>query len=45
MSITLSIGLAHCHKDDTPISVIERADKALYDAKHMGKDQLQVAKD
>jgi len=45
MSITLSIGLAHCHKEDTPIKIIERADKALYNAKHMGKDQLQVAKD
>ncbi len=45
MSITLSVGLAHCHSDDTPPTIIERADKALYDAKHMGKDQLQVAKD
>jgi diguanylate cyclase (GGDEF)-like protein len=45
MSITLSVGLAHCHSDDTPLTIIERADRALYDAKHMGKDQLQVAKD
>jgi len=45
MAITLSIGLAHCHKEDTPLTLIERADKALYEAKHMGKDQLQVAKD
>ncbi len=45
MAITLSIGLAHCKEEDTPISIIERADKALYEAKHTGKDQLQVAKD
>ena len=44
MSITLSIGLAHCNSDDTPISIIDRADKALYQAKHMGKNQLQIAK-
>lgn len=44
MSITLSIGLAHCSEDDTPMTLIERADKALYEAKHMGKDQVQIAK-
>lgn len=44
MSITLSIGLAHCSIDDTPMSIIERADKALYEAKHMGKNQLKIAK-
>jgi diguanylate cyclase (GGDEF)-like protein len=44
MAITLSIGLAHCNTDDTPVTIIERADKALYQAKHMGKDQLQIAK-
>jgi len=44
MTITLSIGLAHCSAEDTPITIIERADKALYQAKHMGKDQLQIAK-
>ena len=44
MSITLSIGLAHCNADDNPVSIIERADLALYQAKHMGKDQLQIAK-
>jgi len=44
MAITLSIGLAHCNEEDTPLTIIERADKALYQAKHMGKDQLQIAK-
>jgi diguanylate cyclase (GGDEF)-like protein len=44
MSITLSVGLAHCRIDDTPTSIIERADKALYEAKRSGKDQLQIEK-
>ncbi len=44
MSITLSVGLAHCTKEDTPTSIIERADKALYEAKHNGKNQLKIAK-
>jgi len=44
MSITLSIGLANCKADDTPFSIIDRADKALYEAKENGKNQLAVAK-
>ncbi|MEA3522274.1 MAG: GGDEF domain-containing protein [Campylobacterota bacterium] len=44
MSITLSVGLAHCRIDDTPTKIIDRADQALYKAKNMGKDQLQIAK-
>ncbi len=42
MSITLSIGIAHCRPDDTLESILSRADRALYQAKDQGKNQLQV---
>jgi diguanylate cyclase len=40
LSITVSIGITEFHKDDTPESVIERADKALYKAKGSGKNRV-----
>ncbi len=45
MAITLSIGIAHCQENDSPETIIERADKALYKAKTMGKNQLQIAEE
>lgn len=42
MSITLSIGITHCVQNDAPENIIERADKALYRAKSLGKNQFQI---
>tara|TARA_R110002020_G_scaffold189446_2_gene388450 strand:- start:41415 stop:42728 length:1314 start_codon:yes stop_codon:yes gene_type:complete len=41
--VTISIGLALWQGDDTPEMLIKRADEALYDAKHRGKNQTVVA--
>lgn len=38
LRITVSIGITEFKRDDTPESVIERADKALYKAKRNGKN-------
>lgn len=38
LSFTVSIGVSVHKKGDTAVSVTERADKALYKAKHSGKD-------
>ena len=40
--ITLSMGLTSHQKGDTLVSMIERADAAVYQAKHEGKDRLVV---
>lgn len=40
---SLSIGVAAMKPDDTPHGLIERADAALYKAKHQGRDQVQAA--
>lgn len=36
--ITASFGVAQFHTDDTPSSLIERADRCLYAAKHRGRN-------
>lgn len=36
--VTLSIGVAEVHADDTPETLLERADKALYLVKERGRD-------
>ena len=41
--VTLSIGVAEVHADDTPETLLERADKALYLVKERGRDGV-VAK-
>lgn len=44
MSVTISIGLAHCVGEQyTPERLIRAADEALYRAKHMGRDGCQEA--
>lgn len=39
VSVTVSVGATLWHPSDSPSSVIARADKALYKAKHMGRNQ------
>jgi diguanylate cyclase (GGDEF)-like protein len=47
-NVTISIGIA-IYDDDDPEGALEKADKALYEAKHMGRnnillsDELQTA--
>jgi diguanylate cyclase (GGDEF)-like protein len=43
LKISVSCGIASIRPTDTLDSVIARADKALYDAKRGGRDQLRVA--
>jgi len=40
INVTISIGITTQLRDDTPDKLIARADKALYKAKHKGKDQM-----
>ena len=40
--LTMSIGLTQVIADDTPISALERADKALYRAKAEGRNRLAI---
>ncbi|GEM_PF-2508917 len=40
--ITVSIGVAQAREDDTPKKLTARADRALYQAKEQGKDQVCV---
>lgn len=40
MTVTLSIGLAEYHRDDTPQQLTMRADQALYRAKQNGKNLI-----
>lgn len=41
--VTVSIGVA-CASEDTPESLIDRADKALYDAKNSGRNRVTLAR-
>ena len=43
--ITVSIGISTFRKEDTVASVFERADRALYLAKHSGKNVVQTEDD
>jgi len=40
LAITISVGVSAYRSGDTEIAVIERADKALYTAKHAGKNRV-----
>ena len=41
--VTISIGGAIIRKDDTEMSLFERADKAMYRAKNNGRNQVVMA--
>ncbi|MDH5484567.1 MAG: GGDEF domain-containing protein [Gammaproteobacteria bacterium] len=43
ISVSVSIGLACLNRTDTPESIFNRADDALYSAKEGGRDQIKVA--
>lgn len=43
VQVTLSFGVTEFLADDTGESVFERADRALYDAKHAGRDRVVAA--
>ncbi len=42
LSVTISIGATSYHEGDTPTTLIERADRALYVSKNSGKNQMNV---
>jgi diguanylate cyclase len=42
VAVTLSMGLATVRADDTSETIIARADKALYESKRGGRNQLRV---
>ncbi len=42
IQVTVSMGLTGLKSNDTPESAITRADKALYEAKQSGKDQIRI---
>lgn len=44
LKVTASFGVAEYRAGDTELSMFERADKALYEAKHSGKNRVVVAK-
>jgi diguanylate cyclase (GGDEF)-like protein len=43
LSCTVSIGLADFRKSDTPVTLLQRADAALYHAKNAGRNRVSVA--
>lgn len=44
LHVTISCGVASFVDKDTPTSLFERADKALYKAKHSGRDRVEMLK-
>ncbi len=43
LSVTISIGAAEIRQNDTPEKIFKRADKALYQAKNNGRNQVGIA--
>jgi diguanylate cyclase (GGDEF)-like protein len=44
-AVTVSIGVAACHQDETAASLVSRADAALYQAKTGGRNRVSMADD
>ena len=42
LSFTVSIGISSYKKNQTPIELIQQADSALYQAKFLGRNQIQI---
>jgi diguanylate cyclase (GGDEF)-like protein len=42
VTVTFSIGVAGVMPDDTPLSVITRADQAVYQSKHAGRNKVHA---
>ena len=43
INVTISLGIAEFDKQETGEALFERADKALYEAKKNGRNQVQTA--
>jgi diguanylate cyclase (GGDEF)-like protein/PAS domain S-box-containing protein len=43
VAVTISVGATRIREGDTPASLVERADRALYRSKHAGRDRVSVA--
>lgn len=43
--VTLSMGITGARPGDTPLSIFERADEALYESKSLGRNRLTVLQD
>jgi diguanylate cyclase (GGDEF)-like protein len=43
LSLTISVGVTSAQTDDLPLSVLSRVDRALYCAKHGGKNRVSLA--
>jgi diguanylate cyclase (GGDEF)-like protein len=43
--VTVSIGVASCHQDETAESLVARADAALYQAKNSGRNRVVMSDD
>ncbi|MDX2019348.1 MAG: GGDEF domain-containing protein [Deltaproteobacteria bacterium] len=43
LHLTVSAGVAEWKPDDDEISLLKRADRALYEAKHLGKNRVRIA--
>jgi diguanylate cyclase (GGDEF)-like protein len=43
--VTVSVGAATCRTDDTPATLVARADVSMYRAKQLGRDRVELAED